>query len=370
MIKLLPFILCLGILIPFNAASAEKIILDTDMVEGFDDGVAMTLLASSPDIDLLGVTIVAGNSWVAEGTAYGLRQLELINRTDVPVHMGLTRPLRPNRYETFPLEREQFGMGKDSWVGAFSRPDPQDWRAAYLARYEEEPQSSPARTHAVNFIIDTVRNNPGEVTIVAIGPLGNLALAFRMAPDIIPLIKRVVYMGGAFFRQGNVTPAAEFNWWFDPEAARIVVRSPLREQVVFGLDVCEKTPFTARQFNAVVGMLGGGSAMAALLDNTYVSQLFSKNPEATHYVWDVLTVAAILDPLLVTGTVERHIDVIDDFGLSYGQSVAFANAPAGTQKATIVTDVDVERFWTMLLDNRFWRPGSPRHDAPIPRDMQ
>ena len=76
--------------------------------------------------------------------------------------------------------------------------------------------------HAVNCIIDTVRANPGQVTIAAIGPCGNLALAVRMAPDIVPLIRRVVYMGGSFFQQGNTTPAAEFNWYFDPEAARFL----------------------------------------------------------------------------------------------------------------------------------------------------
>ena len=233
------------------AQQKEKVLLDTDMVEMFDDGVALIMLANAPGIDLLGVTCVTGNSWVQEGVAYSLRHLEIEGR-NIPVVEGMRYPLRPQRHELFEMERAQFGMGHDAWLGSLGRPEPTSWQDFYKQQYGREAQFKPLNTHAVNFIIDTIRANPHEVTIAAIGPCTNLAAAIRMAPDIVPLVKRVVYMGGSFFQPGNVTPAAEFNWWIDPEAAQITVRSPFKEQIVFGLDVCEKVVFRKADRKSVV----------------------------------------------------------------------------------------------------------------------
>ena len=107
----------------------------------------------------------------------------------------------------------------------------------------------------------------GLPTIAEIGPCSNLALAVLKAPDIVPLIKRVIFMGGSFFKPGNVTPTAEFNWWFDPEAARIVVRTPFREQIMVGLDVCEKMPFSFDRYQAFLA--GQRPEMKKLLESTY-----------------------------------------------------------------------------------------------------
>ena len=105
-------------------------------------------------------------------------------------------------------------------------------------------------------------------------------------PDIVPLIKRVIFMGGSFFKPGNVTPTAEFNWWFDPEAARIVVRTPFREQIMVGLDVCEKMPFSFDRYQAFLA--GQRPEMKKLLESTYAGQQFAKDKAFSQYVWDVL----------------------------------------------------------------------------------
>lgn len=355
---LFPFCaLCLVLFLasPLLAADREKVILDTDMMEVFDDGVAMILLAKTPKVDLLGVTTLSGNTWVQSGTAYALRQLEIIGADRIPVAMGLDQPLRPDRFALFRTERGLVGRGHDTWVGTFGLERPTNWQAAYEKQYGEKPKLAPIDKHAVNFIIDTVRANPGEVTIAAIGPCGNLALALRMAPDIVPLIKRVVYMGGAFFQQGNVTPAAEFNWYFDPEAARIALRSPFREQIVLGLDVCEKMIFRKEHYDRILKTLGA-SPLAAMLRNTFVGKAFENDATFTHYVWDVLVAAVIIDPTLITREVTRFVDINDQWGLSYGQSLAYAEeAPAGAQKARIVLEVDAQRFWDMLNDPTYWR---------------
>lgn len=334
-------------------AAREKVILDTDMVELFDDGVAMTMLAAAPNVELLGVTTLSGNSWVQDGTAAALRQLELIG-ADVPVAMGLEYPLRSDRHAMFKTERQLVGRGHDTWTGSFGLEKPESWQAAYKKSYGADSTLKPVDKHAVNFIIDTVRANPGEVTIAAIGPGGNLALAVRMAPDIVPLIKRVVYMGGSFFQQGNTTPAAEFNWYFDPEAARIVVRSPFKEQIILGLDVCEKVVFKKEHYDRLLKTLGT-HPLAAMLRGTFVGQTFEKDPKFTHFVWDVLVSAVIIDPTLITEEVTQFVDINDQPGLSYGQSLAYAeDAPAGAQKARIVKTVDIERFWNMLNEQQYW----------------
>ena len=341
-------------------AAKEKVILDTDMVELFDDGVAMTMLAAAPKVELLGVTTLTGNSWVQDGTAAALRQLELIG-ADVPVAMGLEYPLRPGRHAMFKTERQLVGRGHDTWTGSFGLEKPESWQAAYRKSYGAASTLTPVAGHAVNFIIDTVRANPNEVTIAAIGPGGNLALAVRMAPDIVPLIKRVVYMGGSFFQQGNTTPAAEFNWYFDPEAARIALRSPFKEQIIFGLDVCEKVVFRKEHYDRLLKTLGT-HPLGAMLRGTFVGQTFEKNAEFTHFVWDVLVAAAIIDPTLITEEVTQFVDINDQPGLSYGQSLAYAeDAPAGAQKARIVRAVDTERFWDMLNDPQYWP--LPKEDA-------
>ena len=347
--------LCVVVIFSGKALAKEKVILDTDMVEAFDDGIAMLLLLKDPNIDLLGVCTITGNSWVEEGTAYTVKQLAIEGRLDVPIMKGLEYPLRASRHANFDMERKMFGMGHDGWVGSFGIPRPASWQAAYKQRYGEAPAEVVKEQHAVDFIIDTVRKNPNEVTIAAIGPCGNLALAVRKAPDIVPLIKKVVYMGGSFYKPGNVTPAAEFNWWFDPEATKIALHTPFKEQIIVGLDVCENVIFTEEQYNRFKASLGN-SEQVKILKNTFLGQNFEKNPNFKFFIWDVLVSAIIIDPSLVTQEKVAYVDINTDYGLSYGQSLAYpVNKPVGAQKARIVMEIDQERFWDMLNDKKYWK---------------
>ena len=336
-----------------DGVKREKVLLDTDMVEMFDDGVALIMLANAPNIDLVGVTCVTGNSWVQEGVAYAARHLEIEGRS-VPLLQGMQYPLRPQRHELFEGERAMYGMGHDSWLGSLGRREPETWHEFYRRHYGMEPTFKPSSQHAVNFIIDTIRANPHEITIAAIGPLTNLACAIRMAPDIVPLVKRIVYMGGAFFQQGNVTPSAEFNWWIDPEAAQIVVRSAFAEQVVFGLDVCEKVVFRKGHYDRLMMTLDR-SPEAGILEKTFVGTMFAKDPKFTHFVWDVIVAAYLIDPTIVTSQRLCSIDVNTQFGLSYGQSLAYlTHCPPGCQKAAVVMDIDQKKFWNMVCDPLYW----------------
>ncbi|MDR2124759.1 MAG: nucleoside hydrolase [Desulfovibrio sp.] len=338
---------------PF-ALSKESVLMDSDMEDSFDDGVAMVLLANAPGVDLVGVTTLSGNYWVAESVASAVRQLEIEGKSFIPVAAGLAYPLRPNRHELFALERNLLGAGHDSWLGSFGLPEPKSWQEVYTKRYGLAPTAKPIDKHAVDFIIDSVRANPGQITVAATGPCGNLALAVRKAPDIIPLIKRVVYMGGSFYKPGNITPAAEFNWFFDPEAAKMAVRTPFREQIIIGLDVCEKIIFRRAHYDRLLKTLGK-SGQAQLLRNSFLGQSFEKNPDFTFFVWDVLVSAVIIDPSIIIREENVFIDVNDQYGLSYGQSLAYREtAPAGAQRARVVLDIDEKRFWDILNDKTYW----------------
>ncbi|HUS71533.1 MAG TPA: nucleoside hydrolase [Sedimentisphaerales bacterium] len=324
----------------------EKVIVDSDMVVLYDDGVAMMMLANHPDIEVLGVTIVPGNTWVSEGTAYTLRQLEVMNRLDIPVALGIRYPLRAGRYETIEVERKMFGFGS-IYIGCFGRVEPASYLDVYRTEFGGNPTKKPVDKHAVYFLIDTINANPGEVTIIPIGPCTNLAIAIRMAPEIIPLIKRVVYMGGAFDTPGNTTPAAEFNWWFDPEAAKMCVRTPFADQLIVGLDVCEKYHFNKELFERITAV---NTPIAKMFKQKYGPE-FKKDPNYTRLVWDTIAAAVVIDPTLIVEEETRWVDVNSDYGLDYGRSLGYSKrGPAGTQKARILFTIDEERFWNLMVD--------------------
>lgn len=342
-------IVLIGVMLPAvlscEAEAKEKVILDTDMVMLYDDGVAMMMLANHPDIELLGVTIVPGNTWVFEGAAYAVRQLEVLNRRDVPVALGIRYPLRAGRYENLEVEQKMFGYGS-GFIGCFSRTEPESYLEVYRREFGSRPTIKPVDKHAVDFLIDTIKANPGEVIVMPIGPCTNLAIAIRMAPEIIPMIKRVVYMGGAFDTPGNTTPAAEFNWWFDPEGAKMSVRAAFADQLIVGLDVCEKYRLNKEIFERITAV---GTPIARMFRERY-GPSFEKDPGYTRLVWDTIATAVVIDPTLIVKEESRWVDVNSDYNPDYGRSLGYRKqGPAGTQKARILIEIDEKRFWNLMV---------------------
>lgn len=220
----------------------HKVIYDTD--PGVDDAMALLFLHRHPDIELIGITTVFGNASIDTTTRNALF-LKREWGISAPVARGASQTIDPNRQD---IGWPTFIHGDDG-LGNIGVPEtidlPEDGRAAH------------------RFIIDTVRANPGEVTLVAVGRMTNLALALREDPEIIGLVKQVVIMGGAFDVPGNVTPAAEANIHGDPEAADLVFGAPWKV-VIVGLDVTMKTMMT-RDFLA--DMTGSGRADVKLLSD-------------------------------------------------------------------------------------------------------
>jgi purine nucleosidase len=252
----------------------EAIIIDTD--PGQDDAVALLLAFASPgEIDLKAITTVAGNVPVAQTTTNALRIRDLGQRGDIPVYRGAEGPL------VFPLETAEFVCGPDGLSGA-------DLPA---------PASEAAPGHAVQAIIDLCRAAPEDgVTLCPLGPLTNLALAFRLAPDILPKVRRIVLMGGAI-GLGNITPAAEFNVHVDPHAAAIVFGCG-RPIVMFGLGVTLQAIASHDQI-ARIGACGNaaGKAVSGMLTRPRPGGLGSDG----HPMHDPCVIAYLLWPELFEG---------------------------------------------------------------------
>ena len=332
------------------AEAKELVLLDADMVEMFDDGVAMMLLERSPETELLGVTVVPGNTWAEDGVAFTIRQLEGMGVKDVPVAMGTPRPETLERIANIETETRTFGRGHDSHYGAAGYARPKDWQTAYRHNYGgSAPTLAPVDEAAEDFIIRTIKEHPGEVTIAAIGPCTNIAKAIEKAPEIVPMAKRIAYMGGSYFQQGNVTPAAEFNIWFDPESAKAVMRAPWKEQIVVPLDACEKMRLTGEDFFGFKKLIKKPEFNMMMARHYLAERL--ENQNGPTFIWDVLTAALIINPSIITEEVTMPIDVNDVYSPSYGQTLAYITVqPDGTQKARIIKAVDQNKVLWMIHD--------------------
>ena len=303
----------------------RKMIIDTD--PGQDDAVAILLALASPEqIEVLGITCVAGNVPLALTARNARMVCELAGRPDIPVFAGCDRPLGRA------LVTAEHVHGKTGLDGP-SLP---------------EPQMPLQSQHAVDFIIDTVRSHPpGTITLCPLGPLTNIATALARAPDIAPRLQEIVLMGGAYFEVGNITPAAEFNIYVDPQAAQAVFAAgvPL---VVMPLDVTHKALVTAER-NAAFRNLGTpvGIAVAQMTEffERYDREKYGSLGAPLH---DPCVTAYLLAPHLFSG---RHVNVeIETTSeLTMGMTVAdwwrVTDRPAN---ATFMGQIDADGFFALL----------------------
>jgi inosine-uridine nucleoside N-ribohydrolase len=323
----------------------ETVLFDTDSGLFGDDGAALVMLMRSPEqISIPGVTVVPGNVWSAQGAEYMIHILDLLKRPQVPVYTGAESPL----VQSAAMARE-YGRrwGALEFMGAFAHND--RW-AVVPAPGCKLSVRKPHREAAVQFIISEIERQPGEVTILALGPMTNIALALRMKPDIETKIKRIVFMGGAVKAPGNASSAAEFNFWFDPEAARIVLRSRIPQKVMFALDICNLAPIRKAEFDQIAG---AHTPITDLyredLGNRYPD--FLHKPAAVGYMWDSLAAAYLLDPGFVTKSELRYLDVFTLWNKFYGSTVPLDRrlAPEATP-VTLMTELDFKRVFALYRD--------------------
>lgn len=333
-----------------DVRNPQKVIFDTDFNLFGDDGQAFVLAAqahAAGRIQILGMTLVAGNTWIEEQRPLATKAVERVGlEADIPVFAGADRPLLHSQ-ASFEEEKALLGVG-DGYYGAWSHPKPKSEADIALSPDGAAQHTKIQEKHAVDFIIETVRANPGQVTILAIGPITNIALAIRKAPDIVPLIKRIVYMGGAFDVPGNTMPAAEFNVWFDPEAAKIVYREPI-EQIFIPLDVTN----SARLDSGVFERIWKANPVIAKIDPRATPSPNVPAPKFFQF-WDQLAVAYVVDPTLATNVETRWIDVDTTFGANYGRTMSYTHEfPRGhfLQQGKIVNRFDLKRFEDFFVTN-------------------
>ncbi len=323
-----------------TASTPRRVIIDSD--PGIDDAMAILLALRSPELHVEAVTVVAGNVTAETGAENALRVLALAHRADIPVAMGARAPL----LKTLTTSYEFHGP---NGLGGL-----------------EIPRSSASldRRHAVDLIIELAHAHPQDLTLVAIGPLTNLALALRKDPGIRPLLSEIILMGGSTVG-GNATPAAEFNIYNDPEAARIVFEAGVPITMV-GINAALQTLLTPADVSKLkasgscVGTFAGG------LGDFYLQAEEANGHHKGGPLYDPLAVAIAIDKSLATTTRPARVDVETRGELTYGETVVnfnlsrpiyrmdgdhqvFVRAEPVAPNTDVPTVIAGERFISMLL---------------------
>src|SRR5579863_5428069 len=343
-------------------AQKRLVVIDQDgSGPGGSNQMAMLALLQAPQVQVLGITMVTGNAWRDEETQHTLRMLELTGHAQIPVARGAVFPLIRNQEET----RLSAALdGKVTWLGAWGQgPTTLEEHAGgvtpvtplHLATHgpyevpllpEGQPSLKPIDEDAAHFLIRQVRAHPQQVTIYAAGPLTNIALAISIDPEFAALTRGIVLMGGSLHPQTDdpefaTSPRHEFNSWFDPEAAHIVLRAAWPRIDVTTVDVSIKAPFT----QALVDQIAKARSPAARYINAFNQERY--------YMWDELAACAWLDPTLITRENQLYMDVQLDHGPAYGDTLTWTDKLKPATPVRMVhaqVDLDLPRFQKMFVD--------------------
>lgn len=349
----LAFLLSLVLGAP-GAAQKIKVIVDQDARgPGTSDMQAILVFLQSDRFDVLGITTVTGDQWVKEETQHALRLTEIAGRTDVPVIQGAEFPLLNSKEET---ERWEALYGKLEYKGAWTDFFPARRSTLYEEHYhppevvpplaEGEPHTQPRPGTAAEFMVNEVHQYPGEVVIWCGGPLTNVALALRLDPSLATLAKELVMMGGGLYAdKGGIDPAhldarREFNWWFDAEATRMVLRAPWKKVTITPIDISVKTRLSP-EIQAAIAKA-----------DTSVARYLTKY-SLLGYMWDEIAGEALIDPSMITLQKQFYMDIDIEHGPSYGKTLFWepgAVVPSYLRLATVQFDLDTEKFYKLYID--------------------
>ena len=328
-----------------SAKSPEMIIFDTDSAFFADDGVALAMLLQHPEIARVdGITIVAGNEHPVQGVEYMAHVLDLMKKS-VPLYLGADAPL----VNTSAAVSEMRNQYKDEFVSKYSGA----LGAEAPTKDKLKPPSGgkfssrrPENKDAITYLSESLEKSKFPVTIVALGPMTNLAKVVAKNPAFAAKIKRLIFMGGNVKVSGNITKSAEFNFWFDPEAAQVMLNAPIREKIMVGLDLTNQALITKKLFDDLVAV---STPLTQLLNEDLGDGWpgFNRNPKATRYIWDALVAAYIIEPSIVTKSEEEYLDIITDKGSKYG-GVRVRKGKKGETPIKVLTGLDFDKFFSLL----------------------
>jgi len=359
---------------PSAAAKKRLVVIDQDgSGPGGSNQMAMLVLLQSPQVEVLGIAMVTGNAWRDDEARHTLRMLELIGRSDVPVALGAVFPLVRTQEET---RIATALVGQVAWLGAWgqklalsgpidaaapklgvssgavdaaaSKPAPAvlpgPWDIPPLE--EGEPHTKPIVEDAAHFLIRQVRAHPHQVTVYAAGPLTDIALAIAIDPHFAELAQGLVVMGGSLNPHTDdpefaTSPRHEFNFWFDPEAARITLRAHWPRIDVTTVDVSIKAMFT----QAMLDDISKSPNPAA--------RYIAKYSAERYYLWDELAACAWLDPSIITRQQTLYMDVDVSHGPAYGETLTWSEVlkpKVDLQRVHAQLDLDLPKFSRMFVD--------------------
>jgi purine nucleosidase len=354
--------LLLAMAAALSPAQKRLVLIDQDgSGPGGSNQMAMLALLQAPNVEVLGITMVTGNAWRDEETLHTLRMLELTGHGDVPVARGAVFPLVRTQQETRLAETLN---GKVAWLGAWGQGQttlvetasgalvpvtPEHLHAhgpyAIPPMLEGMPTLKAIDEDAAHFLVRQVRAHPHEVTIYAAGPMTNIALAISIDAEFAALTKGIVLMGGSLNPETDdpefaTSPRHEFNFWFDPEAAHIVLRADWPRVDVTTVDVSIKAPFTQQLLDEISKA------------QTPAARYIAAWSQDRYYLWDELAACAWLDPALITKEKVVYMDVDLSHGPSYGDTLTWTERfkPAtGVRLVHAQVDLDLPRFQKMFV---------------------
>ena len=347
-------VLCaIGALLLLNPASAQtkrKVIIDQDARgPATTDQQSILVFLQSPEVEVLGITVVSGDMWRDEEMAHTLRMLELVGRTDVPVVPGAVYPLI-NRMEL--IERWEGLYGKVRYQGAWNKkPTGDGQRGVFHGPYEipdlkeGNPTTKPIEEDAAHFIIRMLHKYPHEVTVYAGGPLTDIAQAISLDPAVPDLAHELVIMGGSIAPATPypwaTTNRREFNFWWDPESVHMTLTAPGWHKItITTVDISVKT----RMDKAMIAEIGKSENPAA--------QYIAKYADA-EYRWDELAAAAWLDPSIITKKTLLYMDMDYSHGPGYGNTLVWipgTQPGLGENLVNVPQDLDLAKFDKMFID--------------------
>jgi len=329
-----------------SAQPRRKIVIDEDCSGPAGSNLqTVLLLIQSPKVEVLGITVVTGDAWRDEELAHTLRLLEIIGRTDIPVFSGAAFPLLRTRAEA---RQWQEMYGKTSYSGAW---DDRWYHEPFVIpdMPEGKPSIKPSAEDAAHFLVRTLRQYPNQVTVYGGGPMTNLATAMTIEPRFAELADEFVFMGGSLNPQTADpefadNPRHEFNFWFDPEAAEIVLRAPWRKIVCTPTDISIKTKLTVEMVKRIEA---AGTPAAR-----YLGKYF-KPGDGNDYMWDELAAAAWIDPSIITKTKQQYMSVDVTHGPGYGNTILWSESDKPHLTGRLVeiqVDLDGPKFYKMFSD--------------------
>lgn len=352
--RILP-VLLLALAAPAAARDvpARRLVLIDDDVIGLN-GVPILML-QSPDVDVLGITTTSGSVWRDTATAYALRTLEILHRTDIPVVPGATYPLLNSQVATTAWEAHYGRLGykgpwTDYWPGNTVQPNPGAPQPTVVPKLPTgNPTTKPSTEIAAAFLVRMVRAHPHQITLFATGPMTNIAIAQSLDPGFAENLKALVYMGGSlnpqqtldtvsareFAREFAQAPRREFNIRWDPEAAKIVAHAPFPLVTMVPVDPSTGTQWT-REFLTSLAPA-----------RTPLTDMLQTALEPGYPMWDEIAAMVWLDPTIVTRSDTLYVDFETSQTAAYGDTLSWTEAyrpHLGERAQTVIQSIDRARM--------------------------